>query len=154
MKLSLITMQGVYNYGSALQTYASQRVFERLGLEVEVVDYYPERMRGYGTIQQLYRDAMHFHNHPIKCWIIAFVKRWSVKSLEYIEIGDNCKFGNNLVIVDHDHNFRAYGNHSHQNPEFLSSPIRIGNNVWVGANVTILRGTTIGDNCVIGEEVL
>lgn len=82
MKLSLITMQGVYNYGSALQTYASQRVFERLGLEVEVVDYYPERMRGYGTIQQLYRDAMHFHNHPIKCWIIAFVKRWSVKSLE------------------------------------------------------------------------
>lgn len=74
----------------------------------------------------------------------------SITCLEYIEIGDNCKFGNNLVIVDHDHNFRAYGNYSHRTPEFLSSPIRIGNNVWVGANVTILRGTTIGDNCVIG----
>ncbi|MCQ2102235.1 MAG: sugar O-acetyltransferase [Fibrobacter sp.] len=29
-------------------------------------------------------------------------------------------------------------------------PIRIGNNVWIGANVTVLPGVTIGDNCVIG----
>ena len=28
--------------------------------------------------------------------------------------------------------------------------IRIGNDVWVGANVTILPGVTIGDNVVIG----
>ena len=61
-----------------------------------------------------------------------------------IKIGDYCKFGNNLVIVDHDHNFK--NNYS----EFVSSPIHIGNNVWCGANVTILRGTEIGDNCVIG----
>ena len=29
-------------------------------------------------------------------------------------------------------------------------PIRIGNNVWIGANVSVLPGVTIGDNCVIG----
>lgn len=68
----------------------------------------------------------------------------SITSLEKIEIGDNCKFGNNVVIVDHDHNFRS------DEPEFVSSPIKIGNNVWCGANVTILRGTIIEDNCVIG----
>ena len=28
--------------------------------------------------------------------------------------------------------------------------IKIGNNVWIGANVTILPGVTIGDNTVIG----
>ena len=28
--------------------------------------------------------------------------------------------------------------------------ITIGNNVWIGANVTILSGVTIGDNAVIG----
>ena len=38
MKLSLITMQGVYNYGSALQTYASQKILTDLGCEVEIVD--------------------------------------------------------------------------------------------------------------------
>lgn len=29
-------------------------------------------------------------------------------------------------------------------------PIRIGHNVWIGANVSVLPGVTIGDNCVIG----
>lgn len=82
MKLSLITMQGVYNYGSALQTYASQTIFEKYGYDVEVLNYYPERMRSYGTMPQLYRDAMHFHNNQLKCMIIAFVKFWSIKTLK------------------------------------------------------------------------
>ncbi len=30
------------------------------------------------------------------------------------------------------------------------SPIRIGNNVWIGANVTILSGVNIGNNAIIG----
>lgn len=68
-----------------------------------------------------------------------------VTSTESVRIGSGCKFGNNLVIVDHDHNFRKEGD-----KEFISSPISIGNDCWVGANVTILRGTTIGKNCVIG----
>ncbi|MBU3570697.1 acyltransferase [Priestia aryabhattai] len=67
----------------------------------------------------------------------------SITCLERIEIGNECKFGNNLVIVDHDHNFKS------SSPEFISGSVKIGNNVWVGSNVTILRNSTIGDNCVI-----
>ena len=33
---------------------------------------------------------------------------------------------------------------------FLTDSIHIGNHVWIGANSTILRGTKIGDHCVIG----
>lgn len=29
-------------------------------------------------------------------------------------------------------------------------PITVGNNVWIGAQVAVLPGVTIGDNCVIG----
>lgn len=29
-------------------------------------------------------------------------------------------------------------------------PISIGNNIWIGADVCVLPGVTIGDNCVIG----
>lgn len=29
------------------------------------------------------------------------------------------------------------------------APIRLGKNVWVGSNSTILRGVTIGDNAII-----
>ena len=68
-----------------------------------------------------------------------------VTSVESVRIGSGCKFGNNLVIVDHDHNFK-----NDDGPEFISSPVIIGNSNWIGANVTILRGTKIGNGCVIG----
>lgn len=32
----------------------------------------------------------------------------------------------------------------------IAKPIRIGNNVWIGAGTTVLAGVTIGDNSVIG----
>ena len=67
----------------------------------------------------------------------------SITCMHKIQIGDYCKFGNNLVIVDHDHNYKA------KEPEFISDEIVIGNHVWVGANVVILKGTVIGDGCVI-----
>lgn len=31
----------------------------------------------------------------------------------------------------------------------IAKPIRIGNDVWIGGNVTILPGVTIGDNVVV-----
>ena len=40
MKISIITVLNTVNYGSALQTFATQKFFEKLGLEVEFVDYW------------------------------------------------------------------------------------------------------------------
>ena len=39
MKISVITVLNTNNYGSVLQTLATQKFFEELGLEVEFVDY-------------------------------------------------------------------------------------------------------------------
>lgn len=59
-----------------------------------------------------------------------------------IKIGDNCAISQNCVIRDSDvHQIQGVINHS---------PISIGNHVWIGTNVIILKGVTIGDNCVIG----
>ena len=33
-------------------------------------------------------------------------------------------------------------------------PIKIGNNVWIGGNVILLGGISIGNNCVIGAGSL
>ncbi len=40
MKISIITMQNVPNYGSVLQAYATQVFFESMGLDVEFIDYW------------------------------------------------------------------------------------------------------------------
>ncbi|MDD6628098.1 MAG: acyltransferase [Lachnospiraceae bacterium] len=66
-----------------------------------------------------------------------------ITSLGHIKIGDCCKLGNNLVVVDHDHNFK------NQDEEYSIGEIYIGDRVWIGANCTILKGAHIGDDCVI-----
>jgi len=72
-----------------------------------------------------------------------------------IVIGNNCKFGNNLVIIDHDHNLQnvtgsfVEGDKPDEYEEFPGEEIIIGNGVWVGANCTILKGVHIGDNSVV-----
>ena len=68
----------------------------------------------------------------------------SITCMKEITIGEYCKFGNNLVIVDHDHDFQGTGE------EFPGEVITIGNRVWVGANCVILKGVTVGDGAVIG----
>jgi len=77
-----------------------------------------------------------------------FNNNCTVACREKIEIGNNCSFGPNVVLYDHDHDFRVKG--GKKAGKYKTGPIIIGNNVWVGANTVILRGTTIGDNCVIG----
>ena len=40
MKISVITLHTVNNYGSVLQTYATQRILEEMGHHVEIIDYW------------------------------------------------------------------------------------------------------------------
>lgn len=67
----------------------------------------------------------------------------SISVLGHVKIGDYCKFGNNLVIADHDHNYKS------GREEYLIGKITIGDRVWIGANCTILKGAEIGNDCVI-----
>lgn len=45
IKIDLITLQGVQNYGSVLQAFATQTVFEELGAQVTVINYVKEANR-------------------------------------------------------------------------------------------------------------
>lgn len=65
----------------------------------------------------------------------------------YIEIGDDCMFSENIDIWNTD---------SHQIKNLkgdvinYNKPIIIGNHVWIGKNCTILKGVNIGDNSIVG----
>ena len=65
----------------------------------------------------------------------------------YIKIGENTIISDNVSIIDNDYHsiYDEKGNKINH-----SSPIIIGNNVWIGKNAIILKGVTIGDNSVIG----
>ena len=64
-----------------------------------------------------------------------------------VHIGNNVKFGPNVTIVTAGH--PIYPELREKGIEY-NLPVRIGNNVWMGAGVIVLPGVTIGDNSVIG----
>ena len=61
-----------------------------------------------------------------------------------IEIGDNALIGQQVVIATLNHDL-APDKRANMSP----APVKIGNNVWIGAHATILAGVTIGDNAVV-----
>lgn len=64
---------------------------------------------------------------------------------EHISIGDGCLIGQNVLMYDHDHDYRS----DNIREKFITEPITIGKNVWIGSGVIILKGVNIGDNSVI-----
>lgn len=65
-----------------------------------------------------------------------------------ITIGDDCLFGENVKVYDHDHSF-SDKSRLIKEQGFEVAEVLIGSNVWIGSNVVILKGSTIGDNSVI-----
>lgn len=68
-----------------------------------------------------------------------------------ISIGRDCAIAWGTTILDTDFHTIIYED-GKQNS--ISKPIKIGNKVWIGCNCTILKGVTIGDNCVIAANSL
>ena len=73
----------------------------------------------------------------------------SLNAHTLIKIGENCLFGENVKVYDHNHGYKD-SSRLIKNQEFTTEPIFIGNNCWISSNCIILKGVTIGDNCVIG----
>ena len=63
-----------------------------------------------------------------------------------VNFGNNVRIGPNCGIYTSGH---PLDKEERRKVEF-AKPIKIGNDVWIGGNVAVLPGVTIGDNVVIG----
>lgn len=70
---------------------------------------------------------------------------------EEVFIGRDTLIAEYVVIRDQDH---CIDSRPVRNSGFHTSPIHIGQDVWVGCKASILRGSTVGDRCVIGAHSL
>ena len=66
-----------------------------------------------------------------------------------VEIGDDVSIAHNCSIVSFEHTFEMQ-DIPIKDQSVKTLPVRIENDVWLGAKVTVLGGTTIGSGCVIG----
>lgn len=75
----------------------------------------------------------------------------SINAKSSITIGNNCLFGENVKIYDHNHRFNIK-DELIKKQGYTLGKIEIGNNCWFGSNVIILRNTIIGNNNVVGAN--
>ncbi|RHB40472.1 acyltransferase [Enterocloster aldenensis] len=67
-----------------------------------------------------------------------------------VVIGKNTLFGPNVVIIDNDHNYKSNDWMS----DFICSEVVIEEDVWIGANCVILKGTHIGKGAIIAAGTI
>lgn len=68
-----------------------------------------------------------------------------------IEIGDNTLVGGNVKILDNDfHPLDAEDRIKDVKEKIKTAPIKIGKNCFIGTNAIILKGTELGDGCIVG----
>lgn len=66
-----------------------------------------------------------------------------IAAFKKIVLGDRVVCGANTLITDSDW-------HPEDPRAGMASPVTIENNVWLGVNVTVLKGVSIGENSVVG----
>lgn len=104
----------------------------RLGRRTQVRDY--PTLKSDGELR-LGRRVVVGHSTVLQC-------------TEEIVVGDECGLAERVSIIDSDHG--ADGSDTFYLDQPLRvAPVRLGRNVLVSANAVLLRGTEVGDNCVI-----
>jgi acetyltransferase-like isoleucine patch superfamily enzyme/acyl carrier protein len=139
--------------GSALDRWINKRrlrAVNRVGVGA--------RLQGRADIggggQIVIGDSLFLLSHPVRSHIYAspgsvitigdgvqISYGAAIAARRAIDIGSNTSFGPFVVIMDND--FHQVGK---RDAAGEVAPVRIGSNVKVGARVTILRGSNIGDN--------
>jgi acetyltransferase-like isoleucine patch superfamily enzyme len=77
----------------------------------------------------------------------------TISCFQRVSIGRECILADRVMLIDFDHGvveverpIRLQG--------IYKRDVRVGNNCWIGYGACILRGTTVGDNCVVGTSTV
>lgn len=71
----------------------------------------------------------------------------TILDIREVHIGDNVMVGPGTLITTVGHPLSPAARRRHM---AQAEPVRIGDDVWLGGNVTVLPGVTIGNNVVVG----
>jgi acetyltransferase-like isoleucine patch superfamily enzyme len=84
---------------------------------------------------------------------VAINRGVMISAAQRIVIGDGVLMAAGVTIIDCDHTMDG----PHLNPAYnplVSAPIHIGRGTWLGQNATVLRGSTIGERCVVAAGAI
>ena len=83
-----------------------------------------------------------------------FLYDFQVNSASSVTIGDGVLAGSRVFITDADHRVGDDETFTTQIQEHDTEPVVIGTNCWLGQNVVVLKGVTLGERCVVAANAV
>ena len=78
--------------------------------------------------------------------------RFQVNAAQRVVIGSHVLVASNVLITDVDHVLEPGGTPITRSQKFVAAPVAIGDNCWLGQNVVVLKGVTIGHDSIVGAN--
>ncbi|HHZ8354277.1 TPA: acyltransferase [Morganella morganii] len=116
------------------------------------------------TINIIINENVYIGNN---CWIdaindgiiyignnVSLSQNTHIGSIHKVIIGDGCLIGSDVLITDHNHSFSSSTLHiiPKARPLNTKGETVLKNNVWLGDNVKILSGVTLGENVIVAAN--
>jgi len=93
----------------------------------------------------LYPDRIHIGDH------VYIGPRAFISAVKGIVFGNGVTIGPEIMVMAGDHDFRRVGHRIYESTEGgCDEKIIIGDDVWIGARVILLKGVFVGEGAVIG----
>ena len=163
----LIRLPRVFDFLGGVLTEARIRPFDR-GLFVSIGNYSSIIGGKYISIDDGAFIGSYSHIHAIRnempgtqyCGQIRIGRNFQatgdlqIYSVVSVEIGDSVLIARNVFICDCLHGHSNLISPFKDQPFEKIKPIKIGSGSWIGQNVVILPGVTIGSNVIIGANAV
>ena len=77
----------------------------------------------------------------------------TISAYRHVTIGRECIVADRVMLIDFDHGVVEVERPIREQGIYKRD-VRVGHNVWIGYGACVLRGVTIGNNCVLGTSAV
>lgn len=141
-------------YGKSLCLKGVPLIYNKKGATLEIGDECMIKSSFLSNLVGLYSRTIIVTREPkakIKIGNNVGISGATIYARKEIVIGDNTNIGGNTKILDNDfHPIEVEARMANDREKIGTKPISIGKNCFIGCNSLILKGTQLGDNCVVG----
>lgn len=150
-----LLLKGMHvKYGKGLSLKGVPFIYNKKGASITIGDHCVVKSSFLSNLVGLYARTIILTRIPgasIEIGDHVGISGATIYARSKITIGDYTNIGGNVKILDNDfHPVDAAARLADDKEKIGTAPIRIGRNCFIGCNVLILKGTEIGDNCVVG----
>ena len=82
MKVNIITRHAIANYGSLLQSFATQKIFEGLNIENEIIDYVREEEKSENLVKTYTKNSKFWNKNFITRMLYKIIQTPNLKKME------------------------------------------------------------------------